>query len=104
MKKVITDNLTIEPLGNLLDIQITAPDPTGQISLATVGPIAAWLAKPGTPIRVSCSLSVDAAMDLRDEIAGWLASIGASDPPPDERPGWQRGHGYWIRNATEDNR
>jgi hypothetical protein len=66
------ENLAVEPLGNLLEIQVTGLEPEQWVNLLSNG----WRTDPPRLVTVACTLSVDDAMDLRGQINAWLRSLG----------------------------
>jgi hypothetical protein len=78
VRKSVTENLSVEPLGTLLEIQVTGPDPIGVARARRVRvETGAWVATEILPVALSCTLNLDSAMDLRDEITAWLRSLNA---------------------------
>lgn len=68
MSTVIIPGLTIEPQGNLIELQVTGPDETE----LRFGGLTSWSTAPLPTRTVACTLSVDSAIELRDALNAYL--------------------------------
>jgi hypothetical protein len=78
MRKALRDDLSVKPLGNLFEIQATGLRPANDEELGAMAN-GRWLTGSSREVTVAFTLSVDDAMDLRDEINAWLRTRGVED-------------------------
>lgn len=78
MRKTLRDDLSVEPLGNLFEIKATGLRPPTDEELDAMAS-GRWLTGSSREVTVAFTLSVDDAMDLRDQINTWLESRGVKD-------------------------